>query len=482
METLIWKCDWNQISPSEINECYAARGYRVLTTQTSANCQFNRNQDPQRDYHFLIRIVDCLNMAPRACRRLLAPSGFGFWDVEYLMYMVRSRVYTVSISLALFISFLRPVLCIFSIIERELIYPYFTLLQKRDLYIDSGWRQNFYSLSNSALMSDGMAVPNLCSAGNVTCLDKFVTELTDLYATDYFGLASFVVLVYDHMLTFDDEVEFIWRRKFSKVSFFFLLNRYLISLGFIVNLVAYFDPAWTPAICHHFVRYEGSMTMIGITIAAILMGLRVSALYHGSYFVKILLASVLLSFVGINSWLLASGVAVNHPGVHGCTMIFSPHVGNWASASAWIPLLYDTIIVFLIILRAMPIAKANLGQNILAKRLLRDGLLYYCIITTASLVLTIMIETASPGIKNICAQFQLLITVTMISRVTLNLRKHLRESNVQAKPPLNARTSTSSTSKFQTSFMMKNGLPVFPPPAYTLDVRLSRRDSDGFIV
>lgn len=222
METLIWKCDWNQISPSEINECYAARGYRVLTTQTSANCQFNRNQDPQRDYHFLIRIVDCLNMAPRACRRLLAPSGFGFWDVEYLMYMVRSRVYTVSISLALFISFLRPVLCIFSIIERELIYPYFTLLQKRDLYIDSGWRQNFYSLSNSALMSDGMAVPNLCSAGNVTCLDKFVTELTDLYATDYFGLASFVVLVYDHMLTFDDEVEFIWRRKFSKDSLLFL--------------------------------------------------------------------------------------------------------------------------------------------------------------------------------------------------------------------------------------------------------------------
>lgn len=34
----------------------------------------------------------------------------------------------------------------------------------------------------------------------------------------------------------------------------------------------------------------------------------VSALYRGNYFVKLLLVSVLLSFIGINAWLLTSGI------------------------------------------------------------------------------------------------------------------------------------------------------------------------------
>ncbi|KAG2123712.1 hypothetical protein BD769DRAFT_1389115 [Suillus cothurnatus] len=47
----------------------------------------------------------------------------------------------------------------------------------------------------------------------------------------------------------------------------------------------------------------------------------------------------------------------------------------------------------------------------------------YSIICTVNLVLTIMIIRAHEGLKNIAAQLELILTVTMMSRITLNLGK-----------------------------------------------------------
>ncbi|GJJ09246.1 hypothetical protein Clacol_003468 [Clathrus columnatus] len=261
-----------------------------------------------------------------------------------------------------------------------------------------------------------MNVTKGCPEGDTECLsfvNTFITETLDLYATDCFGLASFVVLVYDHFLTFDDEVEFVWKAKWSKTHSLFFLSFgkfYLPNYWSTLNVNPPESVSHSPGIyrksgrCHHFVRYEGAMTMIGISIAAIIMGLR----------------------------------------------------GSWASASAWIPLVYDTAIVLLVLFRATPLAKASIvGQDILVKRLLRDGLVYY--------------------------GFQLLITVTMISRVTLNLRKHLQESNAQRLPTVQARVSTSSTAKNDAITMMSPiPLVASPQAVYILDIRRQRVEFELF--
>jgi len=125
----------------------------------------------------------------------------------------------------------------------------------------------------------------------------------------------------------------------------------------------------------------------------------------------------------VNAWLLTKGQAVVHnpeSGVHSCTMIFDPALSVAASTSAWLPLLYDTVVLCLTLWRTL---RGRREASAILPVLLRDGLLYYSVIFSVTFVLTIMIISAPDGIKNITAQLELLITVTMMSRITLNLKK-----------------------------------------------------------
>ncbi|KZT28810.1 hypothetical protein NEOLEDRAFT_1175645 [Neolentinus lepideus HHB14362 ss-1] len=243
------------------------------------------------------------------------------------------------------------------------------------------------------------------------------------------GFAAFSTLIWDHLITFGDEVELVWKRRHGLFTYLFFLNRYLTPLGFIINLFAYLSPSWTHEYlrCERFVRYEGSMTVIGISVTALMMMLRIRAIYSGRPYVVAGVVLVLFVNIGVNAWLLTkgtgtvqryrpfmivdtnAGLAVVHESrhIHSCTMIFDPSIGWVASASAWLPLLYDSIILALTFFRTYsPMRRKEGGQ--LFKRLLEDGILYYSVIFSVTLILTIMIVVAQPGLKNLMAQFELL--------------------------------------------------------------------------
>ncbi|KAI9573495.1 hypothetical protein HD554DRAFT_2056457 [Boletus coccyginus] len=243
-------------------------------------------------------------------------------------------------------------------------------------------------------------------------------DTRDTFDTNLVAFAGFAILIWDHLLTFDDEVELIWKRDKGLLVYLFLVNRYLTPLGFIVNLVAFLLPDWGTETCQHFVRYEGAMTVIGTQVAGFMMFLRIRALYYQT---KIVIWGIILLFfiwLGINAWLLANGEAVQHvPSVHSCTMIFKSSFSDIASASAWFPLLYDTCIFALVLYKT----KYRAGR--IVRTLLSDGIAYYTLICMVNIVLTIMIVRAGDGVKNITAQLELLLTVAMMSRITLNLKK-----------------------------------------------------------
>ncbi|KAJ7729717.1 hypothetical protein B0H14DRAFT_3511716 [Mycena olivaceomarginata] len=270
-----------------------------------------------------------------------------------------------------------------------------------------------------------MAVPNVHD------------DIVENFRTNCVGFAAFTILIWDHIDTLATEVEYIWKGKKGIIVYLFLLNRYLTPLGFMVNLFAYLSPVWTNdtahshlwSSCHHFIRFEGAMTVIGIHVVGIMMLLRISALYSTQRIVVGAVFVLWLVMFSVNAWLLTRGEAVLHnpeSGVRACTMIFPPELSTIASSSAWLPLLYDSVVLVLTLRKTLPLLKKGSG-TFMVKRLLEDGLIYYAAIFSVTLVLTIMIISAPPGLKNIAAQLELLITVTMMSRITLNLKKCAQE-------------------------------------------------------
>ncbi|KAF9456970.1 hypothetical protein BDZ94DRAFT_1314628 [Collybia nuda] len=55
---------------------------------------------------------------------------------------------------------------------------------------------------------------------------EILAALHSLQLLHYLVLSSFVVLVYDHILTIKDEVQYVWKHRWTPFSILFLVNRY----------------------------------------------------------------------------------------------------------------------------------------------------------------------------------------------------------------------------------------------------------------
>ncbi|KAK7464888.1 hypothetical protein VKT23_006097 [Stygiomarasmius scandens] len=258
---------------------------------------------------------------------------------------------------------------------------------------------------------------------NNTEFNNGTAEFAHWYTTNYVGLAGYTALIWDHLITLPLEIEYIWKPilkgERKPLLILFLINRYLIPLGFILNLFAYLSPALSrdptkhcieldvqSCKCHRFIRYEGAVTMVGIDIVGLMMFLRIFALYHGKKLVIYAVAALLALMIAMNAWMMAYGTGVPHTYVQACTMIFAVKSNlRWAASStAWLPLVYDTVVMCLTFYKTFPELRKDKDTMYLMRRLLEDGLLYYSVILAVAGGLTIMIIIAPDGLKNVCAQ------------------------------------------------------------------------------
>ncbi|KAL4248674.1 hypothetical protein ABKN59_006270 [Abortiporus biennis] len=53
--------------------------------------------------------------------------------------------------------------------------------------------------------------------------------------------AAFALVLYEHIITVDQEVACIWRRKFNAASVLFIVNRYGVLAEAVINLLQYFQ-------------------------------------------------------------------------------------------------------------------------------------------------------------------------------------------------------------------------------------------------
>ncbi|THU83153.1 hypothetical protein K435DRAFT_766027 [Dendrothele bispora CBS 962.96] len=271
--------------------------------------------------------------------------------------------------------------------------------------------------------------------------ESLVTAQLRFNAALYFQLGAFVMVLYDHILTFAEEVSCIWGQKLNGATLLFFINRYITPIEFIIVLVAFHQANWPAEVCDRFVAFEGGATIALVTIAELVMILRVYALYGRPKFLLFVLLSLLVGQVVISSIGIVAGFAAPFPPpLHGCVL-----TGTRALFPAlWVaPLVLDSIIFTLTVWRT----RRYLSQHVsTAYVLMRDGTIYFFLIFMANASNVIIYYSAADDLKAFGASFSQLITSVMISRLILNLRRPREEWENPENPPTRSKTKVNDVS------------------------------------
>ncbi|TFK19012.1 hypothetical protein FA15DRAFT_674837 [Coprinopsis marcescibilis] len=134
----------------------------------------------------------------------------------------------------------------------------------------------------------------------------------------YFQVAATVVILWDHATTFDLEVELIWKKKWSLVQIFYLLNRY-VGNGVFIHGTAY--QIWTKGKlfeigCRSGVYVQAWMAIVTVYSMQGIIINRVWCMYHRSR--KILIVMIIALAGELISSLVIMGLET-----HITTTVFS---------------------------------------------------------------------------------------------------------------------------------------------------------------
>lgn len=164
--------------------------------------------------------------------------------------------------------------------------------------------------------------------------------------------------------------------------------------------VAYLS-SWSLTTCSHFVRYEGACTAIALAVSELLLLIRIIGLYWDKRIIPAAVFVIWIAQQAISVWLLSHGEAVRHEESfdHACTMFF--HLTAFPpSLSAWIPLLFDTVVIGLVLYKCLPkIPEKRITMTRVYETLVKDGLMYYAVLFSVNFVLGVMIIVAQVRLR-----------------------------------------------------------------------------------
>ncbi|THG95488.1 hypothetical protein EW145_g7948 [Phellinidium pouzarii] len=218
-------------------------------------------------------------------------------------------------------------------------------------------------------------------------------------ATRYMNGIGLVMLIYDHLLTFDDEVRFVWRAKPSFARRAFLINRYLVLVILLVwasFMNNFSNNTITDRTCRGFFVFSTLVGVISIGIANILVLLRVVTLWDRDRRIALLLSfGFFVSFCATFSLMVIVTVKLM-PGIfyapNAQMCILTERIGElsavWAS-----PMVFEVLVLIFVCWNAFDRPRSVLTP--LTRSLARDGIGFFAALTafrTLNLVLSIVIH------------------------------------------------------------------------------------------
>ncbi|KAH9950707.1 hypothetical protein B0H21DRAFT_818878 [Amylocystis lapponica] len=231
----------------------------------------------------------------------------------------------------------------------------------------------------------------------------------------YSELASSMVIIFDHLITLDQEVELIWNSTFSP--------------GKCLFLVASFR-------CVHWYQWQGWTGVISFVIAELILQLRLYALYFLDKRVLVIMATCTLlattACAAVMGSVLSSITATAHaiPGLPFCVASGVAH----HFYAFWIPMLVsETVLCGLAIFRGAQNYRGGRTRIQKGKRmvevLIRDSVFYFVVMFATYLCNAIVFVVGTESEVEIPIGFAVALSCVMGNRLCLNVRGMIRREN-----------------------------------------------------
>ncbi|KAF9460070.1 hypothetical protein BDZ94DRAFT_1238759 [Collybia nuda] len=215
---------------------------------------------------------------------------------------------------------------------------------------------------------------------NVKCLYYPLASLPD-YVLQSVDLVALTILLFDHLLTFVDEVKYIWKHKMTFFSALFLANRYFAPIAMIcytVGMTLPYDlqdriyPKFRPAVAFTI------QSAPPIIIAEVLLVFRVYAVYQRNKVILVLLISSLVVQIGIGIYIVIADIDPSN-------------VFNVQGLMIYIhSLVFDSLVAGFLTFGLYQRSKPLVPKMSLAALIIRDGLLYFFVVFGSNTALTIV--------------------------------------------------------------------------------------------
>ncbi|CCM06021.1 uncharacterized protein FIBRA_08265 [Fibroporia radiculosa] len=315
------------------------------------------------------------------------------------------------------------------------------------------------------------------SAGYLALVE---TDFNNMLLANFCTVAAMMLLLYDYILTFAQEIQCIWRRKFSGATVLFFLNRYLSIIYRILMLLVILPWQYLPQ-----QTADDVITIMLDLILAVFTSLRLYAIWNRDR--RILIAVILLGLVSPAANIFYYTTLQEEaapPPLYGCAvrvhmsasagemsvpvglvvMRLADNTFSFAIFNCVFAICSDAIVLILTWLKTAEIQRAFSSAHVkggsISSLIQRDGTVYFLTLLVLNVVNLIAIKFQDYGC--IPALTEVLSSI-LISRFLLNLRGvYLSDSELQEdainKLSTNRDLGTSQLSSLRFSYSIAGNL------------------------
>ncbi|KAA1473579.1 hypothetical protein DENSPDRAFT_840040 [Dentipellis sp. KUC8613] len=272
-------------------------------------------------------------------------------------------------------------------------------------------------------------------------MDAFVVNaelravLTDLQTSRYNALAAMIIIVFDHLITIDQEVELIWKERLSWGTALFILNRYYGLFSAIFNAYISVSDGLSQSFCHFWIQWQSWTAVFAmIAIAQVLLILRLRAMYLNDRIVTITMfvafgLSMISCTVIVREALRQISVTVMEiPGRKFCV----PSKAPLFFSAYFIPVyLLETLLVVLAVVRWIRevgyISPTSSLAPMFLRNLVCDSVIYFLVMAMAY-AMNILLWIFKPEVLELPIAFVSSMACVMGDRLIFNIRCRQRHT------------------------------------------------------